>query len=717
MAIAPYSPCPCGSGKKLKFCCSDLAADFEKVQKMVDGEQPHAALKHVEQMLAKLPERASLLDLCITLQLALHEFDAARKTIETFLNAHPQNASAHAQAAILAAATETGKKSIDPLQDALEQLDDDMPLRVLEAIGSVGQALLIEGELVAARAHLLLYATIAPKQDNRAIELLLRMNLQAGLPLLLREYLILADCPSEVSWNAKFEEATKQSARGLWRRAESTLAQLREEAGAVPEVVYNLAVIRGWLAQPESFAAGLHEYARLDVSQSGSQDLAIEAEALAQLVDPNLKDPMLDTINLVYPISDIEALVERLASDKRVENSPMDLQDSEEDPANRPRSMSILLDRPTPTTGVNLRREEVPNVVAFLSLFGKRTDREARLEVTTDRDSRFDEVQNLLAEVTGNTTGELLEDEVLIQKSLSEEALSWRWRLPNDTPAGHRRELLAEERREAILNRWTAAPRAALDDKSPQEAVGEESLHVKLQASALILEQAATEPSELSLFTELRQRLELPEPEKIDPTELNLELLPLVRIPRLEISKATDQQLAEVLDRAVLMGANLASQLIAKELLSRPQLAEGVNPAPAYRQLIHLETDHQRALDWVAKAREWSQSNGQSVAEWALMELEVSIQRGEGAHVQRVLHEIRENHLGVEGVAEATYEMLSSAGLLAPQTGGGPHIGGQMPAAVSGGTDSEESPGIWTPDDSTSSQSAESESKSAIWTP
>jgi len=721
MAIDPYSPCPCGSGKKLKFCCTDLAADFEKVQQMVDGEQPQAAMKHVEQMLAKEPERASLLDLCTTLQLALHDFEGAKKTVEVFLTAHPENASAHAQAALIAAATETGTQAIAPLQDSLDQLGDDMPLRVLEAIGAVGQALLMEGELVAARGHLLLYATIAPEKDNRAIELLLRMNLQAGLPLLLREYMLLADCPDNLweehdSWKTQFNEATKQSSRGLWRSAESTLAQLREEAGPVPEVVFNLAVMRGWLAQSAEFAAGLHEYAQLEVSQEhgNTQDNRIEAEALAQLVNPALTDPTLDTVKLAFPINDLEALVERLASDNRIENYPVDPREQDEDPAARPHSMHMLLDRPTPSTGVDLPREEVPNVVAFLSLFGKRTDREALLEVTTDRDSRFEEVQSLLAEVTGDTTGELLEDEVLIQKSISEEALSWRWRMPNDTPADHRRKLLADERREAILNRWTAAPRAALGDKSPQEAVGVESLHVALLASALIIEQAATEPSELSLFAELRQKLGLPGLESIDPTDLNLELLPLVRVPRLEIAKVDDQPLAKLLDRAVLMGANVAAQVVAKELVSRPALAEGVDPTPGYRQLIRLDSDYQQALDWVAKAREWSQSHDQSVAEWALMELELSIKRGEGDRVQRVLNEIREKHLGEQGVAEATYQMLSAAGLLAPQASGGPPIGG--PVEV--GAPAEESQGLWTPDsESSSAQPSDDESKSAIWTP
>ena len=193
MAVDPYAPCPCGSGKKLKFCCADLAADIEKIDKLAASDQPHAALRHVEKLLAKEPDRASLLDIRAMLELALHEFDAAEKTLQHFLATHPENASAHAQAALLAAALGEPSKAVARLQDALELTDEAVAARVFEAIGGIGHALLLEGQFVAARAHLLLYAGMAPPGDNRAIELLLRLNLQGGLPLMLRDNLQLAD--------------------------------------------------------------------------------------------------------------------------------------------------------------------------------------------------------------------------------------------------------------------------------------------------------------------------------------------------------------------------------------------------------------------------------------------------------------------------------------------------------------------------------------------
>ncbi len=710
MAIDPYSPCPCGSGKKLKFCCSDLASDIEKVQKMVAGDQPHAALKHVEQLLSKQPKRASLLDLLASLQLSLHEFDTAKRTIGDFLEAHPQSPTASAQAAILLAAVEGGRKAVGPLQNALEQLDQEMPLRVLEAVGAVGQSLLMDGELMAARAHLLLYAAIAPEEDNRGVELLLRMNLQAGLPLLMRESWQLLPCPSEAAWKDQFNQATQLSLQGLWRQSEAQFAQLREENGAAPEIVYNLALLRGWLGDVKRFAEGLHEYARLEAPL----DNRVEAEALAQLVNPDLEDPKLETVKSTYEVSDIEKLSDHFAQDPRIEEYPIDPEDFEDDELARPRGNYILLNIPTPATGVGIERSEIPHVMAFLSLFGKRTDRDARLEVTTDRDDRFEQVQQLLVEVSDNQLTDATEAEVVGHKSVSEESLSWRWRLPNDTPGDHRQQLLAQQRREAILQHWANAPRAALQDQSPVQAAGNEELRIPLLASTLIIQQAAIDPAELPLFAELHQKLQLPPTEAIDPTDLDLEHVPLVRVPRFDLSKLPADGLAKLLDRSVLTGAKLAAQLVARELVAREDLPESVDLTAAYRQLIRLEPNPSKAYDWAEQARQWSEQNGKPTGEWALMELELSIERGDATGVQRTLGEIRTTHLNEPGIAEATYRLLYAAGLVAPPDA----AGGAMPNPLQAmpTETAPESSGIWTPEDDQAG-AADGEKKSAIWTP
>jgi hypothetical protein len=713
MALDPYASCPCGSGKKLKFCCTDLAPDIEKVQKMIAGDQPHAALKHIEKLLEKQPDRASLLDLRANLELSMHEIDAARTTIDHYLARHPKNPAAHAQRAVLLAATESGSAAVGPLQDALELLENDMPLRVFEAIGAVGHSLLLEGELIAARGHLLLYAGIAPEGDNLALELLLRMNLQSGLPLLMREYLMLHDAPIDAAWKAEFDHAMRASGRGQWRAAEGIFASLRDKVGAEPAIVYNLAVVHGWLGDVERFANGLREFSRLNVPEYQ----AVEAEALAQLVDPTLSDPTLETVRIVFEVKDEDVLSELLTGDKRIENYPLDESKLAED-APRPRSTHILLDRAVPVARPDLARSEIPRVLGFVSLYGKRTDREAQLEFTTDRNEGFEQAKASLAEIAGETLGGAIEEQVVAEKSLSEESLSWRWRLPPGTPTEQRRRLVAEERRDAIFERWTTAPRAALEGKNPQQAVGDAALRIPLLASALIIEQAAVEPAELELFDKLRKTLGLPAHEKIDPATIDVNKVSIVRIPHLDLAKLTDAQLYKLLQRTAMHGGNLATLAVAGELVSRTTHDPSTDLTDAFRQLVQMEPDLAKAHEWVGRAREWSKSKNRSVAEWALMDLEIAIQRGNSAQAQSVLDEIRSEHINESGIAEATYRLLYSAGLISPRTGRNTPTPLAMPGTRTDGSQAPPSSrsGLWTPNGNEVSDMA-AQGKSAIWTP
>jgi hypothetical protein len=709
MAVDPYAPCPCGSGKKLKFCCADLAADIEKIDKLAASDQPHAALVHVEKLLAKDPDRASLLDIRAMLELSMHEFAAAEKTLHHFLAKHPDNAAAHAQAAILAASNGDTKTAVARLQDALERTGDAVPARVFEAIGGVGHALLLAGQVVAARAHLLLYAGMAPQGDNRAIELLLRLNLQGGLPILLRENLLLAEAPAGMRNKAAFDEALRLARRGQWRRAEAEFAKLLDPAAPPPEVLYNLAVVCGWQACDAEMAQGLHHYAKLDVPQ----DDAVEAEALAQLIDPTLEDPTLESVRITYPVLDEDLATERLAGDRRIELYELDPETLDEEETTRPRSTHILLDRPPQRSGAELKLDEAPNVVAFLSLYGKRTDRGARLEATTDRGPESDQAARLIAEILDDAVGPEESSEVVGEKSRSDAALSWRWRLPDDTPPELRRKLLHERRRQAILDEWTAAPRAALGGLSPQDAAAKPELRIPLMASVLIVEQAAIDPQERELFQELRDKLGLPRAETIDGASIGWDHLPLVRMARVDYRTVPDEPLVQAFNRAAMSGAGVATLAAAREIVSRESIVDGADAA--YRQLIRSEPDPDRALQWADEAKARAARHNKPSGEWALLRLEVQIERGDPLGVQAALDEIRRNHLNEPGIADATYQLLYTAGLLVPRGAGGapqPHAGRRAmepapPAAAEPGR-------IWTPGQDAPAPSG---GKSAIWTP
>ena len=61
MAIDPYSPCPGGTGKKIKFCCSELMGDLEQIERLTEGQQYAAALAEVDRLTQLHPGRACLM--------------------------------------------------------------------------------------------------------------------------------------------------------------------------------------------------------------------------------------------------------------------------------------------------------------------------------------------------------------------------------------------------------------------------------------------------------------------------------------------------------------------------------------------------------------------------------------------------------------------------------------------------------------------------------
>jgi hypothetical protein len=246
---------------------------------------------------------------------------------------------------------------------------------------------------------------------------------------------------------------------------------------------------------------------------------------------------------------------------------------------------------------------------------------------------------------------------------------------------------------------------------SPREAAGKQQLRIRLMASVLIVEQAAINPRERELFQELRESLGLPRAEMIDPAAVDWERIPLVRLARIDMRRVEDDRLIQLFNRAAMSGATVAALAAAQEIVSRDSMIDGVDAA--YRQLIRAEPDADRALEWADQAKQRAQRAGRPAGEWALLRLEVQIERGDPMGVQAALDDLRKNHLKEPGVADATYQLLYTAGLLVPRgADGGPLPAERSPLEVPAAADSHR---IWTPGQDAPQPA--SGGKSAIWTP
>src|ERR1700686_3582772 len=86
-------------------------------------------------------------------------------------------------------------------------------------------------------------------------------------------------------------------------------------------------------------------------------DDAIEAEALAQLIDENSATDAVEIIEVEYAVVNQADIEERFSADRQMERTPFDPRswESDEDdetPSPPPRALFLLLDRPIAPTAV-----------------------------------------------------------------------------------------------------------------------------------------------------------------------------------------------------------------------------------------------------------------------------------------------------------------------------------------------------------------------------
>src|SRR5262245_35925714 len=57
MNIDPYATCPCGSGKKVKWCCQDIRADIQHAFDQENEGQHEVAMRILEDLARKHPDK------------------------------------------------------------------------------------------------------------------------------------------------------------------------------------------------------------------------------------------------------------------------------------------------------------------------------------------------------------------------------------------------------------------------------------------------------------------------------------------------------------------------------------------------------------------------------------------------------------------------------------------------------------------------------------
>ncbi|MBT7817567.1 MAG: hypothetical protein HN566_12600, partial [Polaribacter sp.] len=642
------------------------------------------------------------------------EIEKARESNELFLKTNPKHSTGLHHRSLIFLAEGKTDDAVESLQDAMDAITgNEIPISLANAFRMVGVALFGEGKTMAGRAHLK-YAMVLKNESDPEIGRMLQESLAApSTPLVLKQEFPLAPVPEDVEWEKRYVNTFRALDRGQFRKGLKFLNKIDSEFPNLPIVVRSIAIVNSYLGRIEDQVEAWRRYSQLE----GVSVLeGAEAEAIAQLFDTKALAATVSIVRNTYEIDGVDLVSELALSNSRLANSePMPADPFDEGPA--PRMNFLILDRDAVTDAAELTLENVPTVIGEFLVFGKQTDRDARLEVITAEDSRLEQVTSFITELFGESiSGDVVKRSIGESTAMSE-LLEWRWHLPEGVTRKQHSEMVEAHREHLMVDEWPKLEFKILGDRSAEDAAGDPEVELPLRALVLMLENA----SQGQGFTEglgqkMREKLGLSEYERIVPEGDLLTGSPILQ-QYLDFSGLTEAQLMSVQNSAMGVGNVRVLKQLVSEVLSRPDM-ESMPRDVSYSMMAHFAEDDNEALEFLEKAKEEARKSGRSVGIYFVQEFEFKLMRGMTDQITELLQTIQMNHLNEPEVEYQLVRVLDRFGIGpdrgpirgAPETApadpgqGGiwtPDQGGPQPEpAAESGSDgaNEESSGLWIPE-------------------
>ena len=539
MDIDAYHLCPCQSGNKIKFCCGkDVINDLNDILKKNSGGQVQAALDQLERTADKHGSRDCLLVIKTHILISANDIEAAKTVNAQFREQSPAHSMGLQHLAMINLLEGRLDDAVNSLQDAMDaNKGAEIPVAVSNIFKVVAEALVSHGFLFAGLAHLQFASRLRGDEDREIAEMFMGLLQEWSFFSFLFQTDLIEPVPESVEWEKLYSNAARAIARGQFRRALQYLTKVDNDFDAHPTVLHALAVVKTMLAH-EDAADAWRTYANWPGLNSA---FAAEALAFAYIQDDSwaASDPI---VLLRYELDDINPVSEKLIASKIFE--PVETPKQMPDGTPPPRHGFAVLNKPVAKNSESLSLDDIAVRVSNAEIYGKQTDRPARLDVWVST-SRVDEVKALLDEV-GAELGEMT-SEVVHEASVAQDVLLLTQALlPMDLDPAIADRLLMEHRRQRFLNEVLDLQLDTNHTLSIRDAAKQPELRNLVYARLLILvSNSKSRFAPRGVFEEMLDKLELPPLGPVKPDEFAALTSPL-RSRAVDLSLASLEQIQQL---------------------------------------------------------------------------------------------------------------------------------------------------------------------------
>lgn len=275
--IEPYDPCPCGSGKKFKWCCQPIYAGIQQAEELFDADQHEAALKAIDQVCQQHPDRPHAWGKKAELLARMSQVDACEEALEKAFALSPN----YGFGLLLRARIRFEEGEVAGGLLLARKAADAYPMESREDL-TILQKMIFQAEWhfrrpVAARSALEQALALTPSDDDARQALEGLFGKESSLPEAARKRYALLNPPQER--RSAYTAAFASTPPKLTAMAAAYASLAQQDAGDAT-AWYNLALCRAWLGDNKAAVEALEPY----VEKAQKDEDAIAAAALGEVL-------------------------------------------------------------------------------------------------------------------------------------------------------------------------------------------------------------------------------------------------------------------------------------------------------------------------------------------------------------------------------------------------------------------------------------------------
>jgi tetratricopeptide (TPR) repeat protein len=659
MAIDAYAPCPCGSGKKFKWCCQPIHIQIDRAMRQEADGQHEAALHTMDEVIASNPANPEALGRKAQILYAQDKIDEAESTLQKALDINPGYPFGHLLRGLF-------RRHEGEIAGALLLFRQAADLYAPEAGAVVAQvySLIADCEMklnrpVAARAALEIAGRFQPTDEDQARSFEALFGDESRLPLSARREHRLQSAPTTAppERRAAWDRAVAGAAGPRLGEVARAFDRLATEDPQDAAAWLNLGLARAFRGDNRGALEALSAYVGLETDDTQAASAWALGEVLRCGQGMETEADYLE-YSYTYQMRQPQQVVGFLGVWEQ-ENRVIGVQVQEQEGI----LTGLILDKPVGLTA-ELTASQLPRPGAHLLIFGdhlrlSNSNREALERVRTELQQR---TGAMLAEGRPGKTvppfHEVLAEATVFPIGISDETEATR--------------CVVEHMARFFEETWIHRPLRSLQNVPPIDAAGHTALRKKLLGAIQFLQECAAPGGFPYDFDQLRRKLGL---KSVAPAAAAVPVGP--DIPKMSVAELatlvpeslTDEQAEQAYQAALHLDARELAAVFAQSIVARP-------PSPGrpdrYSWFGHLvqsalaENDTDKALDYLNEGEkaDCEQNEGRRRNDYELRRAQIHARRGEPDQAQDVF-----DRLIARAPSEMKYRSSAAEAMLSARQG------------------------------------------------